>query len=175
MAIPARKPTSTAVNKKRRLTGTVPDRYDAFVKGEITIDDLDDEEIMRAQIKNADGNFKGRPPKYVPHEFAQAIVAKQHELVASRIAGLVTQAFDTLSDVMGKPFPQPGDSARVKAAQLVLERYLGRVPETVNIRQQKNEWESNKERFIKTVHIGELKQIESNEEVVEGELADPQD
>jgi hypothetical protein len=161
--------------EQRRNTGTIPDRYAAFARGELTIDDLDEEEVMRGQFRGKDGTFRGRPPKFIPREFATAIVRKQHELVATRIAGLVTQAFDTLADVMGKPFPQPGDAARVKAAQLVLERYLGRVPETVNIKSEQSTWDKNKERFIKTVHIGELEAspLPKEEEVIEGELEDP--
>lgn len=173
MALQARKPSRKKTPEERRLTGTIPDRYAAFARGDITIDDLDEDEIMRGQFRGKDGSFKGRPPKYVPREFATALVQKQHELVATKISGLVNQAFATLSDVMGKPFPQPGDAARVKAAQLILERYLGRVPESLNVKVQQSDWDNNKQRFVKTVSLGEMKQIESSkEEVVTGELED---
>lgn len=155
---------AAAVAKFKTTRGTIPDRYAAFVKGELTIEDLDEEELMRGQIRGKDGSFRGRPPRLVPREFAQGLAAAQHNHMARRIAGLVDKAFKTLEEVMDKQHPQPGDAARVKAAQLLIERYLGRVPETVNIKAEVSTWNSNKEKFVKTVHIGELKQIEKGQD-----------
>ena len=34
------------------------------------LEDLDDEEILRMQLKNQNGDFRGRPPMWVPRSFA---------------------------------------------------------------------------------------------------------
>lgn len=123
------------------------DRYQAFINGELTVHDLDDEEVMRGQIRAKDGSFRGRPPTVVPREFATAIQERQRAIVMEELGAMVLPAMRTLMEIMNKQHPQPGDAARVKAAQLVLERNLGRVPETINLKAEVETWER---------HMGEV-------------------
>jgi len=141
-----------AVQKQRPRKGTIPSRYEAFMNGEITIEDLDEEEIMRGQLRGKDGTFRGRPPTFIPREFAQALAAAQKELIASEMAALVMPAMRTLVEVMDKPHPQPGDNAKVQAAKLVLERNLGKVPETLELKAEIKSWEQKFETRIKKVY-----------------------
>jgi len=137
-------------HKPQRIT--VNNRYQQFMDGTITIDDLDEEEIMRGQLRNAKGDFSGRPPMYVPRKFATALATKQKELIQAEMASLVLPALRTLIEVMNKPHPQPGDNAKVQAAKLVLERNLGKVPETVELKAEIKSWEQKFETRIKKVY-----------------------
>lgn len=120
-------------NRKPRRRASVPDRYMAFVDGDLSVEDLDDEEIMRGQIRNASGGFGGRPPKAIPREFYVAVVAEQHRRFQQQIAPKVEEALATLMQVMNRKNPVPGDAARVKAATYVIDRFAGRIPETVRV------------------------------------------
>jgi hypothetical protein len=148
--IAADRAESVARHKSRR--GLVADRYIAFINGDITVDDMDDEEIMRGQLRNAAGDFGGRPPKLIPREFAQAIQDRQRKLMSERIGGMVLQALETLTEVMQKPHPQPGDNAKVNAAKLILERNLGKVPETINLQAEIRTWEQKMKKSVKVVY-----------------------
>lgn len=141
-----------AVAKQKPRMGRIPDRYQAFLDGEITIDDLDEEEIMRGQLRNKEGTFAGRPPHMIPRTLATALVARQKEIIQTEMAALVLPAMRTLVEVMNKAHPQPGDNAKVQAAKLVLERNLGKVPETVQLTAEIKTWEQKFETRIKKVY-----------------------
>lgn len=128
--------------------GATPDRYKAFLTGEITVEDLDDEEIMRGQIRSADGSFRGRPPKLVPREFAAALAKRQQEMYNGEMGELVVEAWKTLNSVMKNRNPLPGEGARVQAAKLILERYYGKTPDVV-VNTTQSEWEEKLKRPIK--------------------------
>ena len=52
----------------------VPSRYDDFLDGKLSVEDLDHEEQIRGQIRNRNGEFGGRPPTVIPRSFHQAVV-----------------------------------------------------------------------------------------------------
>lgn len=139
-------PTEYEVPHKQQVLKS-PNRYRAFMNGKITIDDLDEDEIMRGQIRNKAGHFGGRKPNYVPREFLTQIQVKQREIYEQTLAPMVLKAMRTLDDVMEEKAgryssgPSPQHAARVAAAKLVLERALGRVPEQVQIKAEISHWE----------------------------------
>lgn len=157
MALAPREPKHAAGKKPRdqSVLKYLPDRYRLFAEGELTVDDLDEEEIMRGQFRNRNGDFRGGVPKIIPREFMVQVMERQKQIVQGEIAGLVTEATKTLQEVMQKRNPQPGDNARVNAAKLILERYLGRVPENINLRAEVNTFDKNTEDLIIIEHIGE--------------------
>jgi hypothetical protein len=140
------------ISMRKKTRGSVADRYVAFLEGDLTVDDLDDEEIMRAQIRNKRGDFAGGPPKLIPRQFAMAIQERQRKIMQERIGGMVLKALETLQEVMEKQHAQPGDNARVNAAKLILERNLGKVPETINLNAEIRSWEQKLQKSVKVVY-----------------------
>lgn len=136
-------PTTKMGNRRTILHGAVPDRYEAFLVGELTVADLDDEEIYRGQIRNVHGDFRGRPPKLVPREFATALQQEVARRFSAEIAALVPDAIKAIQTVLNKKHPQPGDGAVVNAAFKVLERFAGKVPETMNLKAEITSWEKH--------------------------------
>jgi hypothetical protein len=166
---PRHKRTGRDGVSKRILQGAVPERYEAFLTGELTVKDLDDEEIFRGQIRNNQGDFRGRPPKLVPREFATALQQEVAQRFNSNIAGLVPDSIKAIQTILNKAHPQPGDGAVVNAAFKVLERYAGKVPDTVNLKAEITSWEKHMSEVVVDYTIDdedtedaiEIKEIES--------------
>jgi hypothetical protein len=111
-----------------RVTG----RYALLMNGILSVEDLDDEELSRGQLKASDGSFRGRPPKMIPQELAQAMrrewlsraEAKLREALYEGGIGTLTRlATDTTID--------PG--VQLRASQMLMERTMGKVPDKVQI------------------------------------------
>lgn len=119
---------------RRNRTAEIPDRYVALVNGTLKIEDLDDEEIFRGQLRNKSGDFRGRPPKFVPQQFVRALREEQARRFQAEMHGLMPEAMKAIERVLIKKHPQPGDGAIVQAAFKTIERFAGRVPETVDLK-----------------------------------------
>jgi hypothetical protein len=120
--------------EQKTLQVGVPERYIAFITGEMTVEDLDDEEVMRGQLRNKNGDFSGRKPNAVPREFMNAILIEQQRRFQGMLGEQINVAMDTLMEVMQKAHPQPGDAARVKAATYIIDRFAGKTPENVSLK-----------------------------------------
>lgn len=114
---------------KRRIETT---RLDMLISGELTIEDLDDEEIRKMQLRNKAGDFRGRPPLYVPHEMAMAFRQEHFRRFGREMAELVPDAIRAIREQLNSRHLSPGDATRLRAAELVLERNFGKVTQNVD-------------------------------------------
>lgn len=113
----------------------VPDRYTGFITGELSVEDLDDEEVMRGQLRSRNGDFVGRKPNAIPREFMVAIQIEQQKRFQDGLNPLVLDALNTLQYVMQPGYrAQPGDAAKVKAATYIIDRFAGKTPENVQLK-----------------------------------------
>jgi hypothetical protein len=119
--------------KGRHQTARLSPRWQMFADGELDWDDLDDEEVMRGQLRSSAGDFRGRPPAAIPARFVKELQEQQRKRFNDKIPDMVRQAMDTMSEVMGRKNPVPGDGARVAAAKYIIDRYAGKTPENVNL------------------------------------------
>jgi hypothetical protein len=108
-------------------------RYAQLLQGHITVDDLDDEELALGRLKASDGTFRGRPPSVVPAELVQAMRREwlgraeaklRKALMESGIGTLVELANDRSID----------EGVRLRAAERIIERTMGKVPDKVELR-----------------------------------------
>jgi hypothetical protein len=118
-----------ADDKWIRVTG----RYAMLVQGVIKIEDLDDDELARGQLKDKNGQFRGRPPAVIPKEMVQAMrrewlgraEAKLREaLMGPGIGTLVELARD----------PSVDQAVRLRASQTIIDRMMGKVPDKIEFR-----------------------------------------
>jgi hypothetical protein len=126
----ARRPT-----KKRpttRIAVIEKSRLDLLISGELAIEDLDDEEIRRMQLRNAQGDFRGRAPLYVPREMALAFRQEHFRRFQNEMAELVPDALRAIKEQLNSRHLAPGDATRLRAAELVLERNFGKVTQNVD-------------------------------------------
>lgn len=125
-------------NRKQKATeanGGVPlprasERWALLLSGQLTVRDLDDQEVKRMQVRGADGKFTGKGrklPSHLAQQFAQERVrrAKEHidKMGITAIKELTKMATD------------PDVDANVRARLLVYltDRVLGKTPDTVRI------------------------------------------
>ena len=104
-------------------------RWQKLLDGDITVADLDDEEIMAGRCKDKNGRLAGRPPKNIPRQIHDEMRRRFHEEIQQiwREGAGIAQA--TLLDVMQSR--RAAAPARVRAAEVWMERVQGKVPDKV--------------------------------------------
>lgn len=117
--------------RDRKLVATIPDRYKQFLDGTLTVDDLDDEEIMRGQLRNSQGDFRGRNAKFLPRELMLGIIQKRDEIFASKIMPAASDAIDNLKRVSKTSTVHDGPG--VQASKILLAYAIGNPVEKVQI------------------------------------------
>lgn len=107
-------------------------RYALFLNGKITVEDLDDEELSRGQLRALDGTFRGRPPRVVPSELVQAMRREWLKRAEAKLRdALLEKGIGTLTELAGN---ENIDAAvRLRAAEKIIERTMGKVPDRVQL------------------------------------------
>lgn len=107
-------------------------RYALFLNGKITVEDLDDEELSRGQLRALDGTFRGRPPRVVPSEMVQAMRREWLKRAEAKLRdALLEKGIGTLTELAGN---ENIDAAvRLRAAEKIIERTMGKVPDRVQL------------------------------------------
>lgn len=113
------KPNSVGAN------GEVKSRAVQLMEGIIDVSELDNEELARKRTRSRDGKFSGRRP-----EFGEKILlAMEREYNMRFVEGmraLLSPAQDTIKSLMASA---DKDSVRLAAAQAVIDRVVGKVPD----------------------------------------------
>jgi hypothetical protein len=93
-------------------------------------EDLDGEELARAQLKDRKGGWQGRPPAMVPREFhlqcQRELRRRFDEKMQSRLLS-ATDEYIRLSKDVEDP------ALREKMLRYVMERVMGPIPKTVEL------------------------------------------
>lgn len=106
-------------------------RYAQFLSGVITVEDLDDDELAQGRLKASDGTFRGRPPRVIPSEMVQAMRREWLKRANARLAeALLERGIGTLVELAKD---SPDDSVRLRAAQAIIERTMGKVPDKIEV------------------------------------------
>jgi len=95
------------------------------------VEQLSDEELHRGRLRDHTGGFRGRPPTWVPSEFHQACMRELLSRGASLYRENYLGAIRTMTAIAQDGRVKPAD--RIKAAQFVIERLEGKVPERLEI------------------------------------------
>lgn len=100
-----------------------------LLAGELDVADLDEEELARGYCKDKNGKFSGRPPMVVPRELhdrcRKELLKRGDDLFASSYV----EAIQTMANIALDPRAEHKD--RIRAAQYVIERVAGKVPDKV--------------------------------------------
>lgn len=107
-------------------------RYARLLAGEIKIEELDDEELARGQLRNAAGNFSGRPPAMIPTELVQAMRREWLSRAENKLReALMSKGIGTLVELAGSDRIDP--AVRLRAANALIERVMGKVPDKIQL------------------------------------------
>lgn len=99
------------------------------------VETLSAEELVRGQIKDKGGLFRGAPPQWVPRAFHRACIAELMRRGRYLWQENYLKAIETMTEIAsgrgaGK-YATPGE--RMKAAQFVIERLEGKIPERLMV------------------------------------------
>lgn len=93
--------------------------------------DWDEEELRRGYRRNKAGTFSGRPPNVVPTACYQELTKRKIAEAQSLLRDNLVDAVKVLRDIMLSDFADEG--ARIKAADMFMQRVLGKVPDKVEM------------------------------------------
>lgn len=119
------------VRKDEKPTATT--RYKQFLDGDLTVDDLDDEELACCGFRASDGRIY--KPKNVPRELSNAFQKAIYERAQEELRALTVDAAKTVGEIMKNKTNEP--DIRLKAALSLIERNLGKTPTNVVVSQDK--------------------------------------
>ena len=100
-----------------------------LLDGELTVAELDDDELSRFRGRDVDGEFKGRI-RPLPAKLHAQIRQRLLNTMQANIEGFLPRAVEILNDIAES---SEQDSARVKAVDLILQRGAGKVPDVVRV------------------------------------------
>lgn len=107
-------------------------RYVDLIEGRILVEDLDDDELSRGQLKAKDGTFRGRPPRLIPNELVQAMRREWLGRAEAKLReALLKGGIGVLVELAENDTIDP--AVRLRAADKIIERTMGKVPDRVTI------------------------------------------
>lgn len=116
--------------REERANGPSKSRHQRLLDGELPYSELDDDELRLGRGRDIDGEFKGRLAP-IP----QKVVAKLHAEIFRRhgemMRGALVAATATLIELANNE--EVKDEVRIKAAALLVERNVGKVPQDIRI------------------------------------------
>lgn len=107
-------------------------RYRELVEGEISVEDLDTEELAKGRLKDKNGRFTGRPPKFLPRQLVDAMRSEHYKRVNAVLEESLSDTVKTMRAIMRDPDVEP--AVRLKAAVYVYERFMGKTPDRVEVK-----------------------------------------
>jgi hypothetical protein len=155
-----------AMNNMLKETGM---SMQEFVEG-LTV-----EELVRGRLKDTNGQFRGRPPKFVPREFQQACIRELFRRGQELWQKNYLEAIQAMTDIAagrGKLGEGATPGERIKAAQFVIERLEGKVPDKLVVTDDKR-WETVLSGIVADVSEDAIAAGQrAIEGIVEGEVLD---
>lgn len=133
MATP-RRPTRKQVKEKTvAVTRTTSTRMQMWMSGELTPEMLTDEEVAKGRLMDADGHFRGRPPSMIPRELAIAFRTESQKRLMQWFQEQVPLAQKATQELLMSRHLAPGDATRLRAAEGIFERVVGKVGNETHI------------------------------------------
>lgn len=106
-------------------------RWAMLIDGRLKIEDLTDEELMRGQLMDATGRFRGKQPQWVPRQFLAAMQRQVISRAADKWNANLLQAQEELIKLGMDPRVDSG--VRFRALTYIIERTQGKIPDKVEM------------------------------------------
>lgn len=97
----------------------------------LSVEDLDTEELAKGRLKDKNGKFSGRPPKFLPRQIVDAMRREHYQRVNAVLEESLSDMVKTMRSIALDP--KADDATRLKAAIYVFERFMGKTPDKINI------------------------------------------
>jgi hypothetical protein len=141
-------------------------RAEALMSKEVRVADLTDEELIRGQLLDADGRFRGRPQSRVPKEFHEELMKRILDRGFDKLRGSYMKAMGVIVDDIVND-DTVDIRLRYDASKYVIERLAGKTPDRVEVGVDLKPWEVVMSKIIKEVpelDVIEAEVIEEDEE-----------
>jgi hypothetical protein len=152
----------------------------AIADGEITdFSDWSVEELVRGQRRNKRGNWTGKRPKLLPAQLVQELARRQGRQAMALLSAHLVDAAKVIIEIAKKKKPERGDIVRLKAAEAIFDRTLGRPDESLTIGLSPDGIVQPWQKLMATSIISTEHELEAGDsddgDIVEGELvAEPE-
>jgi hypothetical protein len=167
MSSPGQSRKKVRRTRATELIERLPQRYQDFVDGTLSVEELDDEELLRCQIKTEQGVFS-KNVAVLPAVFVDKVHREYIRRIRQNHLPAVDESYRGLRDII----KAPGASAvaKVNAAALLLDRFEGKVTEKVEHKVEiKAKWE---EALSGATVVYDLEETEDMADVVDGEVVE---
>jgi hypothetical protein len=116
-------------------------RQQAFDRGLLTVQDLDDEELRAGRCRGPDGKIPVVTGKTstIPRDIFDEVVAEHEQRTNQRLRERLDTMVDVIVGVAIDDTVEPRD--RFEAAKYVFERLAGKTPERINVAVTRAPWE----------------------------------
>lgn len=163
-------PLDNLVREQDTIAGNSPEsmsRYQQFLAKYITVEDLDDEEVLNFGFRDSSGRiFK---PRNIPRELVNEITKAIYDRALHEIKSNAVEAAKTLASIMMDP--NNDANIRLKAAESILDRSIGKAPQQLNI-SAGAPWEE----IFESITTATREQSRANRgNIIDAELAAPDD
>jgi hypothetical protein len=143
----------------------------AFMRGDITVDDLSEEELLTGILDDKNGTRSVKPSNLIPREFHTAVVRRVVEIGEQKIRSAFLEATENIVDIAtGDPEKvetkeydngrlvgsetRSYDPVVLKAAVYVHERVAGKTPDVVAATVEVKPWEDTMQRLANIFNAG---------------------
>jgi hypothetical protein len=122
-----------AMRERARAEGRMgaAERWAMLLSGQLTVGDLDDEEVKRMQVRTANGDFSGRRRSTMPSHIAQAFRDENLKRANAALEAGLGDAVKALLDIAHDPDEKAAD--RIKAANIIVERVMGKAKQDIKL------------------------------------------
>ena len=147
-------PDELAAYKRRREAAPkrpqaqITERALAFMHGDITVADLDDEELRRGRFRDSNGKFRTGTASKVPRAFHQELVRRLLDRGGEKLRSNFFDAVDVIAEIMNDTENEP--AVRLRAADLIMTRVAGKPVDRVEMKVEVAEWEATMKGIIRT-------------------------
>lgn len=108
-------------------------RVAAMVENPALIEELDDEELARGQLRNKNGKFGGAGTAMVPRGMYAKMTQELFKRADAKMKTNLVDAVEVLMGIATSPNSDPKDA--MKAAMWIVERVMGKAADTVVVKQ----------------------------------------
>lgn len=129
-----RKPLVSELAKYQVIAGKrlpADSRWAMLIDGRLKIEDLDDEELQRGELRNRAGRFGGKQPQWIPRQFIQAM---QRQIVSRAADGWHQNLMQAQEQLIALGMdPKVDAGVRFRALTYIIERSTGKIPDKVEM------------------------------------------
>lgn len=123
-----------------------------ILTGQEDLSEWDDEELKHGQRKDKNGRFQGRSPVIVPKQLHNELVRRTLGKIEELMRESAYEAAEALVEIMRGEYVEdkedPKAKDRIKAAEIILNRVLGKEPIRLEVAAMKSKYEEAFEAMI---------------------------